>query len=282
MTETGAGATIVANRPPHDPGKRCIGRPAGCEARIVDDDDDDVPDGTPGNLIVRKSAENPRRLFFSGYYKDEATTERDWRGGWFHTGDVAMRAPDGRFYFVDRDKNIIRRSGENIAALEVDTELVKHPAVAQVAVIAAPDPVRGEEVMACVVPAAGPERDGERDRERDEATAREPGGVVPRPARLLQGAGMGSVPGRTAGHRDQQDQEGRPEGPGRRSGEEPGRVRPAQHEEGAAPGRLKPRSAAIARTGLYRRQVQQQFAQAGHAHQHDDRRNTRWRHRRCG
>ncbi len=165
MTETGAGATIAANRPPHEPGKRCIGRPAGCEARIVDDEDSDVPDGTPGSLIVRKSADDPRRLFFSGYYKDEATTERDWRGGWFHTGDVAMRAPDGRFYFVDRDKNIIRRSGENIAALEIDTVLVKHPAVAQVAVIAAPDPVRGEEVMACVVPAAGPARDRARDKE---------------------------------------------------------------------------------------------------------------------
>ncbi|MCY4394416.1 MAG: AMP-binding protein [Rhodospirillaceae bacterium] len=168
MTETGAGATIAANRPPHEPGKRCIGRPAGCEARIVDDGDNDVPDGTPGSLIVRKSADDPRCLFFSGYYKDEATTERDWRGGWFHTGDVAMRAPDGRFYFVDRDKNIIRRSGENIAALEIDTVLVKHPAVAQVAVIAAPDPVRGEEVMACVVPAAGIVRDPA----RDEATAR--------------------------------------------------------------------------------------------------------------
>ena len=126
---------------------------------MVDDDDNDVPDGTPGNLIVRQSAEDPRRLSFSGYYKDEATTARDWRGGWFHTGDVVMRAPDGRFYFVDRDKNIVRRSGENIAALEVDTVLVKHPAVAQVAVIAAPDRVRGEEVRACVVPADGAVRD---------------------------------------------------------------------------------------------------------------------------
>ena len=168
MTETGAGATIAANRPPHEPGKRCIGRPAGCEARIVDDRGENVPDGMPGSLIVRNSAEHPRRLFFYGYYKDEATTERDWRGGWFHTGDVAMRAPDGRYYFVDRDKNIVRRSGENIAALEIDTVLVKHPAVAQVAVIAAPDPVRGEEVMACVVPVA----DIVRDRARDEAMAR--------------------------------------------------------------------------------------------------------------
>lgn len=165
MTETGAGATIPANREPHEPGKRCVGWPSECEARVVDDNDEDVPDGTPGSLIVRKSAENPRHLFFSGYYKDEETTERDWRGGWFHTGDVVMRAEDGRIYFVDRDKNIIRRSGENIAALEVDTVLVKHPAVAQVAVIAAPDPMRDEEVMACVVPAAGAAR--------DEATARE-------------------------------------------------------------------------------------------------------------
>jgi len=165
MTETGAGATIPANRAPHEPGQRCIGWPSECEARVVDDDDNELPDGTPGQLVVRKDAANPRRLFFSGYYKDEATTEKEWRGGWFHTGDVVMRAEDGRFYFVDRDKNIIRRSGENIAALEVDTVLVKHPGVAQVAVIAAPDPVRDEEVMACVVPAEGAAQ--------DEATARD-------------------------------------------------------------------------------------------------------------
>ena len=97
MTETGAGATIVANRPPHDPGKRCIGRPAGCEARIVDDDDNDLPDGAPGSLIVRKIRGTIRGgLFFSGYYKDEATTERDWRGGWFphrRRGDAGAGRP---------------------------------------------------------------------------------------------------------------------------------------------------------------------------------------------
>jgi len=152
MTETGAGATIPANRPPPETGRRCIGWPSECDARVVDDDDNEVPADTPGQLVVRKSADTPRRLFFSGYYKDEAATERAWRGGWFHTGDVVMQAANGRLYFVDRDKNIIRRSGENIAALEVDTVLLRHPYVAEVAVIAVPDPIRDEEVMACIVP----------------------------------------------------------------------------------------------------------------------------------
>ncbi len=164
MTETGSGATIAANTSPHEPGQRCIGWPNNCEARVVDDDMNDLPDGTPGNLIVRKNAEAPRRSFFSGYYKDEAETEKSWRGGWFHTGDVVMRADDGRFYFVDRAKNVIRRAGENIAALEVDSVVVKHPAVDQVAVIAVPDEMRDEEVMACVIPTS--------DAARDEATAR--------------------------------------------------------------------------------------------------------------
>ncbi len=165
MTETGAGATIAANHPPHEPGTRCIGRARTCEARIVDDEGNDLPDGTPGSLLVRHTEDEPRKGFFSGYYKDAAATDEAWAGGWFHTGDVVCRQPDGRFYFVDRDKNIIRRSGENIAALEVDSVLVKHPAVGQVAVIAVPDPTRDEEVMACVVPRPGAARDEETARD---------------------------------------------------------------------------------------------------------------------
>ena len=65
------------------------------------------------------------------------------------------RGPDGSLHFVDRLKNIIRRAGENIAALEVEAALAGHPAIAQVAVIAKPDDVRDEEVMGCVVLAAG-------------------------------------------------------------------------------------------------------------------------------
>jgi acyl-coenzyme A synthetase/AMP-(fatty) acid ligase len=100
---------------------------------------------------VRHSGSDPRRGFFTGYLKDAAATEEAWREGWFHTGDAVRRGPDGQLHFVDRRKNIIRRAGENIAALEVEAALAGHPAIAQVAVIAAPDDVRDEEVLACVV-----------------------------------------------------------------------------------------------------------------------------------
>ena len=143
MTETGGGAVIAASQEPRHVGTRCIGRPLpGLEINIDDDS---------GELLVRQAGPDPRRGFFSGYLKDEAATEEAWRGGWFHTGDAVRRGPDGQLHFVDRRKNIIRRSGENIAALEVEAALADHPAVAQVAVIAAPDPVRDEEVLACIV-----------------------------------------------------------------------------------------------------------------------------------
>ena len=100
---------------------------------------------------MRQAGPDPRRGFFSGYLKDPEATAAAWRDGWFHTGDVVRRGPDGALHFVDRRKNLIRRAGENIAALEVEAALAGHPAVGQVAVIAAPDPVRDEEVMACVV-----------------------------------------------------------------------------------------------------------------------------------
>jgi crotonobetaine/carnitine-CoA ligase len=110
-----------------------------------------VLDGTPGELVIRHSEASPRRHFFSGYLDNPQATAEAWRGGWFHTGDVVRRGTDGMFHFVDRRKNIIRRSGENIAAAEVEALLLTHPGVANVAVMALPDEVREEEVLACVV-----------------------------------------------------------------------------------------------------------------------------------
>jgi len=142
MTETGGGAMIAASREPRHVGTRCVGIPRdGLDVRI----------DASGELLVRRAGADPRRGFFSGYLKDEAATEEAWRDGWFHTGDAVRRGSDGSLHFVDRLKNLIRRAGENIAALEVEAALASHPAVQQVAVIAAPDPVRDEEVMACVV-----------------------------------------------------------------------------------------------------------------------------------
>jgi acyl-CoA synthetase (AMP-forming)/AMP-acid ligase II len=159
MTETGR--IMAASHAPRMTETRAFGRPLpGFEARVVHADGRDVPAGTEGELIVRHSAEAPRLGFFSGYLKNEAATEEAWRGGWFHTGDVVRQDAGGMLIFVDRKKHIIRRSGENIAAAEVEAVLQAHEAVAQVAVLAVADDLREEEVLACVVPmpgaAAGP------------------------------------------------------------------------------------------------------------------------------
>jgi crotonobetaine/carnitine-CoA ligase len=140
------------NFEPRQVGTRAFGKAVpGVDVRVVDDAGQDVADGQPGEMLVRHSAATPRRGCYSGYLKDEAATEAAWRGGWFHTGDVIWRGADGMLHFVDRKKNIIRRSGENIAAAEIEALLLTHPNVQQVAVMAVPDEIREEEVLACVV-----------------------------------------------------------------------------------------------------------------------------------
>ena len=137
---------------PRQVGTRAFGRARpGLDACVMDEALNVVPDGTPGELVIRHSEATPRRHFFSGYLDNPKATEEAWRGGWFHTGDMVYRSADGMFHFMDRRKNIIRRSGENIAAAEVEALLLTHPRVAGVAVMALPDEVREEEVLACVV-----------------------------------------------------------------------------------------------------------------------------------
>ncbi len=144
MTETGAGAVVIANREPRHVGTSCFGRPRPeVEIRIMPED---------GEMLVRAAGPDPRAGFFTEYLKDPDATAAAWEGGWFHTGDIVRADADGHLYFVDRKKNIVRRSGENISAAEVETVLRRHPAVAEVAVAAADDAIRGEEVLACIVP----------------------------------------------------------------------------------------------------------------------------------
>jgi len=152
MTETGAAGCIMANREPRHVGTSCFGRAElAVETRIVDEQGAAVGADVPGELLVRAAGTDPRRDFFLGYLKDEDATEEAWAGGWFHTGDVVRRSAEGDFHFVDRRKNVIRRSGENISAVEVESVLNLHLAVAASAVAATPDPVRGDEVLACIV-----------------------------------------------------------------------------------------------------------------------------------
>jgi acyl-CoA synthetase (AMP-forming)/AMP-acid ligase II len=131
---------------------RAFGRPRPpLEVRIVDETDVQLSFNTPGELTVRTIGDNPRHGFFSGYLNRPEETEHAWRGGWFHTGDIVTQREDGMLFFVDRLKNIIRRSGENIAAAEIEEALHILPEVKSVAAIAVPDEFHDEEIMACVV-----------------------------------------------------------------------------------------------------------------------------------
>ena len=152
MTETGAGAVIAANDLNRLVGQSSLGRAKGWVAtRVVDDSGKDTGDGMPGELLVRNNGENPRYGFFSHYYKNSTATADAWKDGWFHTGDIVTRDADGRFKFVDREKNVIRRSGENIAAVEVESVLMHHESVRAAGVTPVPDALRGDEVFACLV-----------------------------------------------------------------------------------------------------------------------------------
>jgi len=150
MTETGR--IFNVNSEPRQIDTRAFGRPYGdFDAKIADENGHELPRGEQGELLVRAVGENPRKGFFAGYLNNEDATEEAWAGGWFHTGDTVVQDETGMLYFVDRKKNIIRRSGENIAAAEVEAAMQAHEAIAQIAVIAAPDDIREEEVMACIV-----------------------------------------------------------------------------------------------------------------------------------
>jgi crotonobetaine/carnitine-CoA ligase len=114
---------------------------AGCQVRLVDEFDREVPVGWPGEMIVR--TDEPWALN-AGYWNKPEETAHAWRNGWFHTGDVFRRDEDGNFFFIDRRKDAIRRRGENISSMEVEDLIRQHPGVQEVAVVGQPS--RNEEL----------------------------------------------------------------------------------------------------------------------------------------
>jgi cyclohexanecarboxylate-CoA ligase len=148
MTENGAVTTTL----PEDSDERASttdGRPLpGVAIRVVDGTDADVPAGETGRLLVRACSN------FGGYLKRPQLNGTD-ADGWFDTGDLARLDADGYLRIAGRSKDVIIRGGENIPVLEVETLLYRHPAVAQVAIVAYPDERLGERACAFVVPRAG-------------------------------------------------------------------------------------------------------------------------------
>ena len=121
----------------------------GFDAEVVDEEDVEVADGTPGELVIRS---REPFLLSTGYWRMPEKTVESWRNLWFHTGDRVVREADGYFRFVDRIKDAIRRRGENISAWEVEQVLQSHPDVAAAAAIPVPSELGDDEVMVCVVP----------------------------------------------------------------------------------------------------------------------------------
>jgi fatty-acyl-CoA synthase len=123
--------------------------------RVVDPQTmaDVAADGnTLGELVLRSNT------VMKGYLKNPAATETAFEHGWFHTGDLAVRHPDGYVEIKDRSKDIIISGGENISSLEIEDALYRHPQIMEAAVVAKPDPVWGESPCAFVMlkPDAGP------------------------------------------------------------------------------------------------------------------------------
>jgi fatty-acyl-CoA synthase len=151
LTETYGPMTVCAWNPAWDcldPGRRALlkarqGVPyliAGTDLRVVDGEMNDVPaDGvTMGEVLMRGNN------VMIGYYNDPGATAEAFRGGWFHSGDLAVVHPDGYIELRDRAKDIVISGGENISSIEVEKVLADHPAVAEVAIVAVADEKWGE------------------------------------------------------------------------------------------------------------------------------------------
>jgi crotonobetaine/carnitine-CoA ligase len=124
----------------------------GFEARVVDDADNALPEGVPGELVLR--AGEPF-AFATGYFGMPERTVEAWRNLWFHTGDRVVCDADGHFRFIDRMKDAIRRRGENVSSYEVEQVLLSHPDVAEAAAFPVRSELAEDEVMVAIVPRDG-------------------------------------------------------------------------------------------------------------------------------
>jgi len=152
QTET---VNIVANYRcmPIKPGS--MGKPTpGFDISIVDEDGRELPPKAEGHIAIKVKPTRPVGLF-KEYWKVSKKTSDVFKGDWYYTGDKAFKDEDGYYWFVGRADDVIISSGYRIGPFEVESALIEHPAVAESAVVASPDDLRGEVVKAFVVLAPG-------------------------------------------------------------------------------------------------------------------------------
>jgi acyl-coenzyme A synthetase/AMP-(fatty) acid ligase len=152
QTET---VILVANFPPMPVKPGSMGKPSpGFSVGVVDDNGREVPPGTEGEIAVKVTPMRPVGLFKEYWHNPEATSNC-LRGEWYMTGDRAVKDAEGYFWFVGRADDVIISAGYRIGPFEVESALVEHPAVAEAAVVASPDQIRGDIVKAFVILAPG-------------------------------------------------------------------------------------------------------------------------------
>ena len=152
QTET---VILVANFPPLPVKAGSMGKPSpGFTVSIVDGDGREVPAGTEGDIAVKLTPTRPAGIF-SEYWRNPEATGSCTRGEWYITGDRAIKDEEGYFWFVGRADDVIISAGYRIGPFEVESALVEHPAIAEAAVVASPDEIRGEVVKAFVILAPG-------------------------------------------------------------------------------------------------------------------------------
>ena len=134
-----------------EPRMGSTGRPSPAyHVDLVDANGDSVEDGVEGEIVVRLDQGRPAGLFL-GYYRDKEKTDDAFRGGLYHTGDMAWRDVDGYYFFIGRSDDVIKSSGYRIGPFEVESAVMTHPAVLECAITAVPHPDRGQVVKATVV-----------------------------------------------------------------------------------------------------------------------------------
>ena len=128
-----------------------MGKPVpGFTVAIIDEDGEELPPGEEGQIAVKVKPQRPVGMFRE-YWKDPEAMASSFHGDWYLTGDKGYRDEDGYFWFVGRSDDVIISAGYRIGPFEVESALLEHPAVAESAVVASPDPVRGDIVKAFVI-----------------------------------------------------------------------------------------------------------------------------------